>query len=204
MIDYIKGEIAELTPTFAVLDAAGVGYEINIALPTYTLLSKQEGKQAKLFVNEIIREDAHLLFGFMSKAERELFLLLISVSGIGANTARMIMSSYTASEVRQIIATGNISALSSIKGIGGKTAQRIVVDLKDKVLKVDMAGIDSIPSATDAVHGANNSETKQEAVSALAMLGFSAAASAKAVDKILHEEPDMPVEKVIRLALKML
>lgn len=202
MIDYIKGELTELTPTFAIVEAAGVGYEINISLPTYTQLVDQ--KVAKLFINEIIREDAHLLFGFLTKPERELFLLLISVSGIGANTARMILSSYTASEVRQIIATGNVAALSAIKGIGGKTAQRIVVDLKDKVLKIDIAGVDNIPTDNQGNISSPDSEIKQEAVSALTMLGFAAAASAKAVDKILKEEPNMPVEKVIRLALKML
>lgn len=199
MIDYIKGQLTELTPTYAIVEAAGVGYEINIALPTYTaLVDKQE---AKLFVNEIIREDAHLLFGFLSKAERSLFLLLISVSGIGANTARMIMSSYSAAEIRQIIATGNAAALSNIKGIGGKTAQRIIVELKDKVLKIDINGIDNIDIET--VTQVDN-DLKQEAVAALTMLGFAPNVSGKAVDKILKEDPTLPIEKVIKQALKML
>lgn len=200
MIDYIRGAIAELTPTYAIIEAHGVGYEINIALPTYTaLLDKQE--DCRLYVNEIIREDAHLLYGFLSKPERELFLLLISVSGIGANTARMIMSSYTASEVRQIIATGNATALSSIKGIGAKTAQRIIVELKDKVLKIDIAGIDTQATPDISVI---DTDLKQEAIAALTMLGFQASASAKVVDKILQEDPLCKVEKVIRIALKML
>ena len=130
MIDYVRGQIAELTPTYAVIEAAGVGYEVNIALPTYTALVDQQ--EVKLYVSEIIREDSHQLYGFLTKGERDMFLLLTSVSGIGANTARMIMSSYVAGEVRQIIATGNIHALSSIKGLGTKTAQRIVVDLKER------------------------------------------------------------------------
>ncbi len=206
MIDYIKGELAELTPTYAVIEAAGVGYEINIALTTFTTLSgSQPSKETpiKLFVTEIIREDAHLLFGFMNKAERELFLLLITVSGIGANTARMIMSAYSVGEIRQVIATGNAAALSSIKGIGPKTAQRIIVELKDKVLKIADVGTGyEIP--TDPTPATINSAVKEEATAALAMLGFPAAASSKVVDKILSSEPTLSVERVIKLALKML
>ena len=201
MIDYVKGEITELTPTYAVIEAAGVGYEVNIALPTYTALVDK--KEVKLFVNEIIREDAHLLFGFLNKGERELFLLLTSVSGIGPNTARMIMSGYTPGEVRQIIATGNVHALSSIKGLGAKTAQRIVVDLKDKVLKVDL-GSDAAVAEVENISVTADCETKQEAVSALTMLGFSAMASGKAVDKILKDDPTQSIEQVIKQALKML
>lgn len=199
MIDYIKGQITELTPTYAIVEAAGIGYEINIALPTYTALT--DSTETKLYIHEIIREDAHLLFGFLQKAERELFLLLISVSGIGANTARMIMSSYTASEIRQVIATGNAAALSSIKGIGGKTAQRIIVELKDKVLKIDIA---ATPTDANTTLSSPDNDIKQEAVAALTMLGFQAAASGKAVDKILSNEPGCTVEKVIKTALKML
>ena len=138
MIDYIHGELTELNPTYAVLEAAGVGYEVNISLPTYSALVGQETKSVKLYVTEIIREDTHDLFGFFSKGERELFLMLMTVSGIGANTARMILSAYSAAEIRQIIATGNARALGQIKGLGPKTAQRIIVDLKDKVLKIDL------------------------------------------------------------------
>lgn len=200
MIDYIKGQLAELTPTTAIVEASGVGYEINIALPTFTALSEQ--KEVKLYVSEIIREDAHLLYGFTQKSERELFLLLMTVSGIGANTARLIMSSYSVGELRQIIATGNTHAISAVKGIGAKTAQRIIVDLKDKVLKIEVVATD-IPDDSDIVSAGNN-ELKQEAVAALTMLGFAAAASGKVVDKILKDDPTLPVEKVIRIALKML
>lgn len=206
MIDYIKGDITELTPTYVVLEAAGVGYEINIALPTFSLLQtmQSDGKVAKLFVSEIIREDAHLLFGFPSKGERELFLLLTSVSGIGPNTARMIMSGYNAGEVKQIIATGNAAALSRIKGMGAKTAQRIIVDLKDKILKIQLDDATAAVENMDMPVVEVNTEVKAEAVAALTMLGFAAAASGKVVDKILKDDPSATVEKTIRLALKML
>lgn len=208
MIEYIKGNLSDLTPTYAVLDACGVGYAVHIALPTYSVLLGKEGAETKLFVTEIIREDAHELFGFLGKGERELFVLLMTVSGVGANTARMIMSAYSASEIRQIIATGNARALSQVKGLGPKTAQRIIVDLKDKVLKVDL-GDDVMRQSGSDVMGeirdmSVDSEVKQEAVSALTMLGFAAAASGKVVDKILKATPDASVEQVIKQALKML
>ncbi|MDX9919992.1 MAG: Holliday junction branch migration protein RuvA [Paludibacter sp.] len=197
MIDYIKGEIAELTPATVIIETAGVGYCIHISLPTFSVL--QGRKEAKLFVYEVIREDAHLLYGFTNQAERQLFLLLISVSGVGANTARMIMSSYSAAEIQEMIATGNVTALNAIKGIGAKTAQRIIVDLKDKIMKV--AGMENndlqlFASATSPV--------KDEAVSALVMLGFAANASQKVIDSILKKEPTLKVEQLIKLALKML
>lgn len=195
MIDYIKGQITELTPAYAVLETNGVGYYINIALPTYTALSGKES--TKLYVYEVIREDAHLLFGFTNKVERELFLLLISVSGVGANTARMIMSSYTAIEIKDMIASGNVASLNSIKGIGAKTAQRIIVDLRDKILKI--GGNDQ-----SELFANNNNSIREEAVSALVMLGFVANASQKAVDSLIKEQPDLKVEQLIKLALKML
>ena len=211
MIEYIKGNLADLTPTYAVIEAAGVGYAINIALPSYSALVGKENTETKLFVTEIIREDTHDLFGFFTRGERELFLMLMTVSGIGANTARMIMSAYTASEIRQIIATGNARALSQVKGLGPKTAQRIIVDLKDKVLKIDLGadaqnGLESFSAEGAAVQSGIElcSEVKQEAVGALTMLGFAAAASAKVVDKILKAEPNASVEQVIKQALKML
>ena len=227
MIDYIKGELTFLTPTYAVIEAAGVGYQINIALTSYSALSaypqplpkgkggleqeETKGVICKLFVTEIIREDTHDLFGFFTTGERELFVMLMTVSGIGANTARMIMSAYTAAEIRQIIATGNARALSQVKGLGPKTAQRVIVDLKDKVLKIDLGadaqiGSESFSAADAAVQSGSElyNEVKQEAVSALTMLGFAAAASGKVVDKILKEEPNASVEKVIKMALKML
>jgi Holliday junction DNA helicase RuvA len=209
MIEYIKGNLTDLNPTYAVIEAAGVGYAINIALPTYSSLVGKENTEAKLFITEIIREDTHELYGFFTRGERELFLMLMTVSGIGANTARMIMSAYSAGEIRQIIATGNSRALAQVKGLGPKTAQRIIVDLKDKVLKIDL-GSNNQKIFEDAagghgleLHGVDN-EVKQEAVSALTMLGFAAAASGKVVDKILKADASASVEQVIKQALKML
>ncbi len=213
MIEYIKGQLTELNPAYAVLEAAGVGYEINISLTTYSALMGQympdrpdNAPEVKLLVTEIIREDTHLLFGFFTKGERDIFLLLNTVSGIGANTARMIMSAYPAAELRQVIATGNARALGQIKGLGPKTAQRIIVDLKDKILKIDIGeeegGKWKVESGKQDVE--SESPVKTEAVSALTMLGFAAAASAKAVDKILQDNPSAGVETVIKQALKML
>ena len=196
MIDYIKGEITELTPAYVVLEVGGIGYFIHITLPTFSILGQQTS--AKLFVFESIREDAHVLYGFRLQSERQLFLLLISVSGIGANTARVIMSSYTAQEIQEMIATGNVVALNAIKGIGTKTAQRIIVDLKDKIIK-SVGGAEFPNMAVSA-----NAEQKQEAVSALVMLGFASAPSQKVVEKILKEQPTLKVEQLIKLALKML
>ena len=206
MIEYIKGNLTDLTPTYAVVEGAGVGYAIHIALPSYSALVGKENAETKLFVTEIIREDAHELFGFFTRGERELFLMLMTVSGIGANTARMIMSAYSAAEIRQIIATGNARALSQVKGLGPKTAQRIIVDLKDKVLKIDLENQEQGTKNQDnlLLSVEADSEIKQEAVSALVMLGFAATASGKVVDKILKEDPSASVEKVIKLALKML
>ena len=210
MIEYIKGQLTDINPTYVVLEAAGVGYAINIALPTYSELVGKEGQESRLYITEIIREDAHELYGFFSKGERELFVMLMTVSGIGANTARMIMSAYSAAEIRQIIATGNARALSQVKGLGPKTAQRIIVDLKDKVLKIDLGSQASQGSLEDAASGyslevqSEDSAVKQEAISALMMLGFAAAASGKVVDKILKATPESSVEQVIKQALKML
>lgn len=203
MIEYIHGTLAELTPTVAVIEAAGVGYAINISLTTFSSLSGQENKDTRLYTTEIIREDTHELYGFPTRGERSLFDMLMTVSGIGANTARMILSAFSAGEIRQIIATGNARALSQVKGLGPKTAQRIIVDLKDKVLKIDLGGDPTELPLEDMSVGAS-SQTKDEAVSALVMLGFNAAASAKAADKILADEPTASVEHIIRLALKML
>jgi len=196
MIDYIKGEITELTPANVVLEANGIGYFINITLPTFSFLGEQTS--AKIYVFESIREDAHVLYGFRYQSERQLFLLLISVSGIGANTARMIMSSYSAQEIQEMIASGNVTALNAIKGIGTKTAQRIIVDLKDKIIK----GTGGSELANLAPN--KNTEQKEEAVSALIMLGFASAASQKTVERILLEQPALKVEQLIKLALKMM
>ena len=199
MIDYIKGTITELTPTSVVLETGGIGYFINISLTTYSSLNKKE--DAHLFVYEAIREDAHLLFGFVNRSERQLFLLLISVPGIGANTARVIMSSYSASEIQQMIAGGDVVSLNTIKGIGTKTAQRIIVDLKDKILKIsDTDG--SLPKGSTL--GAGSNTLREETVAALTMLGFAAVASQKVVEKIIRENASLTVEQVIKQALKML
>ena len=200
MIEYVKGPVAELTPAFAVIDCHGVGYGLNISLNTYSAL---QGKQeAKLYVYEAIREDAYVLFGFSTKQERALFLLLVSVSGIGGNTARMILSALTPAELANVISTGNDKLLKTVKGIGLKTAQRIIVDLKDKIASVDI-GSDNTGSTTTPLR-AGQSEIQEEAVAALTMLGFPPAPSQKVVLAILEEEPDATVERVIKLALKRL
>ena len=202
MIEYIKGILTDLTPTEAVLEAAGVGYGIAITLPTYSALVGSEEKEVKLFIAEIIREDTHEVYGFATRTERQLFELLLTVSGVGASTARMIMSAFSAEELRMLIATGNAKGMAKVKGLGPKTAQRIIVDLKDKAIKLDMGGDPTeLPMAFDEPA---ESGVKVEAVSALTMLGFAAAASAKAVDKILQKDPTLKVEAVIREALKML
>ncbi len=201
MIEYIKGILTELNPTEAVIEAAGIGYGIAITLPTYSALVGSEEKDVKLFITEIIREDTHEIYGFATKTERQLFELLMTVSGIGAATARMILSAFTAEELRMLIATGNAKAMSKVKGLGTKTAQRIIVDLKDKAIKLDLGGD---PTEIPMLDVEADSGVKAEAVSALTMLGFAAAASGKAVDKILKAQPDMKVEAVIREALKML
>ena len=210
MIEYIKGILTDLNPTEAVIEAAGVGYGIAITLPTYSALvgkevesqkSKVESEEVKLFISEIIREDTHEVYGFVTKAERELFELLLTVSGVGASTARMIMSAFSAEELRMLIATGNAKGMAKVKGLGPKTAQRIIVDLKDKALKIDLGGD---PTEIPMLDVEADSGVKAEAISALTMLGFAAAPSGKAVDKILKAQPDMKVEAVIREALKML
>ena len=201
MIEYIKGILTDLNPTEAVIEAAGVGYGIAITLPTYSALVGSEEKDAKLFISEIIREDTHEVYGFVTKAERELFELLLTVSGVGASTARMIMSAFSAEELRMLIATGNTKAMAKVKGLGTKTAQRIIVDLKDKALKLDLGGD---PTEIPMLDVEANNGVKAEAISALTMLGFAAAASGKAVDKIMKAEPTLSVEAVIRKALTML
>lgn len=201
MIEYIKGILTELNPTEAVIEAAGVGYGIAITLPTYSALIGLEGKEAKLFITEIIREDVHEVYGFYEKKERQLFEMLMTVSGVGAATARMIMSAFSADELRMLIATGNAKGMAKVKGLGPKTAQRIIVDLKDKAIKLDLGGDPTeLPLADIEVENG----VKAEAISALTMLGFAANASGKAVDKILKNDPNMKVESVIREALKML
>ena len=198
MIEYIKGELAEATPALAVVDCNGVGYGINVSLNTYSAI--QGKKEVKLFIYEAIREDAYVLYGFSTKQERELFLLLISVPGIGGNTARMILSALSPRELCNVISTGNDKLLKTVKGIGLKTAQRIIVDLKDKIASTDLEETGTVASVRTTV----NSEIYEEAVAALVMLGFVQAPSQKAVINILKAEPDATVEQVIKLALKML
>ena len=199
MIEYIKGELADLSPAIAVVEAGGVGYAMNISLNTYSAI---QGKKAvKLYAFEAIREDAHVLYGFVSKKERELFQLLITVSGIGPNTARMVLSSMSPSELCNSISTGNEKLIKGIKGIGLKTAQRIIVDLRDKIVTLGIA--EEIP-AGGSIQSPVNNQVKDEAVSALTMLGFSPAPSQKVVVSILQERPDAPVEEVIKLALKQI
>lgn len=197
MIEYLRGELAELTPTTAIIECCGVGYETSITLNTYSAL--QGKKDVKIYIYEVIREDTHQLFGFCNKHERELFLLLISVSGIGGNTARTILSAFTVNELCDAIATGNEVAIKSVKGIGLKTAQRLIVDLKDKI-----AGIyDGTASSTPAAAPANN-DNIDGAVQALAMLGFPVSAANKVVQSIAKSEPEATIEQLIKLALKQL
>ena len=199
MIEYIKGEIADLSPAMAVVEAGGGRYALNMSLTTYAAI---QGKtDVKLYAFESIREDAHVLYGFVNKKERELFQLLITVSGIGPNTARMVLYSMSPSELCNSISTGNEKLIKGIKGIGLKTAQRIIVDLRDKIVTLGIA--EEIP-AGGSIQAPVNNQVKDEAVSALTMLGFSPAPSQKVVVSILQERPDAPVEEVIKLALKQI
>ena len=194
MIEYIKGEIRELSPARMVLECSGIGYEIHISLTTFGAYRNQES--GMIYIHEIIREDAHVLFGFATKEERELFLLLTSVSGVGPNTARTVLSSAMPVELIQIIASGDEKSLVMVKGIGSKTAQRIIVDLKNKVKPVE--------GKTTQMISSGRSEVAEEAVAALVMLGFQKAASQKAVDTILKKTTETKVEQIIKTALKML
>lgn len=203
MIDYIKGELAELTPAQAVVEAYGVGYALNISLNTYEAI---QGKtQVKLFVHEALvtggRDDSYTFFGFATKQERDLYRLLITVSGVGANTARMILSSASPAELCNAISTGNERVLKGVKGIGLKTAQRIIVDLKDKILSLGIAQEVAAGTAADSTIPV---DVRDEAVAALTMLGFSPAPTAKVVTAILTDDATLPVEQVVKLALKQI
>ncbi len=193
MYDYIKGHITEHSPAHVVVEANGLGYFINISLNTFSAIQSQ--KEVQLFLHQAIREDAHLLYGFADKGEREVFRHLISVSGIGVNTARMILSSTSPAELRMAIVAENVNILKSVKGIGLKTAQRVIIELKDKLGKE--------PVGENFLSSLNNT-TRDEALSALVMLGFVKANSQKVVDKIMSEQPALTVEMVIKQALKML
>ena len=197
MIDYIKGTIAELNPTYAVIDNHGMGYMMNISLSTFDVLSRVgQGETVLLYAHEAIREDAHVLFGFASKKEREAFLLLISVSGVGPNTARMILSSMSVEEFSQAIAGSSVAMFKSVKGVGAKTAQRIIVDLKDKIKVAD----DTLLIQKGQPAG----ETFDEALAALVMLGFTQQASQKALKSLFSSNPSLSVEQAIKQALKMM
>lgn len=193
MIEYIHGTIAELTPTYAVIDCGGIGYLLNISLPTFTRL--EGSTSAKLLAHEVIREDAHVLFGFIDEQERSLFRLLIGVSGVGANTARMILSSIAAPELEIVISTGDATRLKNVKGIGAKTAQRIIVDLKDKIKVGEHTLLSQSPAS---------SEVFDEALMALTMLGFTSQQSQKVLKKLFADNPNINVENAIKQALKML
>ena len=201
MIEYVKGYLAELTPATATVECAGVGYLCNISVNTFSAL---QGKQdVLLYVYESIREDAWTLFGFASKAERELFLLLISVSGVGGNTARTMLSSFSVSELANVIMNGDERMLKTVKGLGTKTAQRVIVELKDKVTTLALGSDSSVPSKSEETAAINN-EVYNEALDAMRALGFPPAPASKVIRSILKEDSSLPVEKVIKQALKMM
>ena len=197
MYEYIRGPLAEVAPTYAVVDAAGVGYYLNISLETYTAIER--AAEVKLWVHYIVREDAQLLYGFATKEERELFRLLISVSGVGGNTARTILSTYSPRELQQIISTGNAVLLKNVKGLGLKTAQKIIVELSGKMLELG-ADRDVAP----VVAGNQSNAVLDETLAALVMLGFQKGASEKVVKAILNESPSISVEEAVRQALRRL
>ncbi|MBO5156271.1 MAG: Holliday junction branch migration protein RuvA [Prevotella sp.] len=199
MIEYIKGELTDSTPALVVIEAAGVGYGLNVSLNTYSAV--QGKKEVRLYVHESIREDAHELFGFATRKERDLFRLLLSVKGVGANTARMILSAMSPAELCNHISTGNERLIKTIKGIGSKTAQLIIVELRDKIVSLGIQG--EIP-AGGTIQAPVNNAVKDEAVSALTMLGFAPAPTNKVVMQILQDKPDAAVEEVVKMALKLI
>jgi len=193
MIEYIKGNITQITPTFVIVETSGIGYFINISLTTFSNLENKS--DVKILIHEVIREDTHQLFGFSEKVEREIFRHLISVSGVGANTARMMLSSLSPSEIEKAIVGSDVNILQSVKGIGLKTAQRIIVDLKEKLGKQASGG---------EIFAISDNTNREEALSALVMLGFAKGAVSKVLDKIVREERNLTVEEMIKRALKNL
>jgi Holliday junction DNA helicase RuvA len=191
MFEYIKGSMTHLSPAAVVIEAGEIGYLIHISLTTYSQLHGSE--KVKLFLHQVIREDAHVLYGFSEPTERELFRMLISVSGIGANTAIMMLSSHKPEELQQAILNENVGLLKNIKGIGIKTAQRVIIDLKDKIGKT---------AVSDLLFRSTDNPVRTEAISALEMLGFNKKAVEKLVDQVLTEQPAIAVESLIKLALK--
>lgn len=210
MIEYVKGETSLLTPAYAVVEAHGVGYGMSISLNTYSAL--QGRSEARLWVYEAVREDAYALYGFATREEREMFTLLVSVSGVGPNTARVILSEMTVEELCEVIATGDERSLKTVKGIGLRTAQRIIVDLKDKLPAgmgptspaIGQGGSEGGSSAAASGRDGGLATVREEAVGALTMLGFAPAPSAKVVAAILKEQPSLPVEQVVKQALKQI
>lgn len=199
MFEYIKGKVAEISPTYVVIDVHGVGYLMNISLSTYDAIQGNAGDgrdDVLVYVYEAIREDAFTLYGFATRRERDLFLLLIGVSGVGPNTARMILSSAPVEQLEMGIATGNAGVLKQVKGVGAKTAQRIIVDLRDKIKAGDVTLIDNTDVATGAVY--------DEALAALVMLGFQRATANKVLTKLLKQQPGITVEQAIKMSLKMM
>jgi len=192
MYEYISGEIVEISPSFIILEAAKIGYFVNISMSTYDALN--ERKEAKLFIHQILREDTNSLFGFFEKSEREIFRQLISVSGIGANTARLMLSSLKTTQIIEAIETGDVNTIKSVKGIGAKTAQRVIVDLKDKVGKINSS--DEMPFSS------NINSNAEEAISALTMLGFTKKATEKVVQDITKTNKDASVEELVKQGIK--
>ena len=193
MIHHLKGQLIEKNPTYVVIECNGIGYAVNISLHTYSLISESEA--ISLYTHLQVKEDSHTLYGFKEKSEREIFKLLISVSGVGTSTARIMLSSLQPKEVIDAIASGDVPTIQSVKGIGAKTAQRVILDLKDKVLKV---------LGEDEVFVTQNNTNKEEALSALETLGYNRRQAAKVVEKILKEDPESTVESIIKMALKKL
>jgi Holliday junction DNA helicase RuvA len=191
MFEYIKGSVISLTPAGVVIEAGEIGYFVHISLTTYSQLHGSE--KTRLFLHQVIREDAHILYGFFEQTERELFRMLISVNGIGANTAVMMLSSHKPEELRHAILNENVGLLKNIKGIGIKTAQRVIIDLKDKIGKI---------SGSDLLFRSGESPVRSEAIAALEMLGFNKKAVEKLIDQVLAEQPSIAVENLIKLALK--
>jgi len=193
MITHLKGKLVEKNPTHVIIECAGVGYFVNISLNTFSNIKDQES--ISLFTHLLVKEDSHTLFGFAEKSEREIFRLLLSVSGIGSSTARIMLSSLSPAQIRDAIANGDVATIQGIKGIGAKTAQRVILDLRDKILKV---------YDIDEVSINSNNTSKEEALSALEVLGFVRRQAEKAVDKVINQDPSLSAENIIKLALKNL
>lgn len=196
MYEYIVGILTEITPTYLVIETGGIGYRTYISLNTYTVF--QNKKEAKVFIHQVIKEDSNALFGFAEKAERSMFLLLISVSGVGAATALMMLSAMGIKDIKEAIVAGDVAVLQSIKGIGAKTAQRIIIELKDKIVKLE--GETFVATSVNMSH----SQEREEAVAALVMLGFKKNIVEKTIHKIIKEQPELSVEEIIKLSLKQL